>query len=127
MHSLHGGTPPPQLSRSGSHAATALPTAALQPHLIQVNLALGILEIQLQGKSGHTVLADLEVPQVGNSVDILGKQQDEYWLGDQQRWQASALTEHTSVPSAVGVYKPNRGSGGWGGGTGLQEKREGQG
>lgn len=48
---------------------------SLQPHLVQVNLALKVLEIQLQVKRGDPFLGDLDVSQVGNGGDILDDRQ----------------------------------------------------
>lgn len=48
---------------------------SLQPHLVQVNLALKVLEIQLQVKRGDPFLGDLDVSQVGNGGDILEDRQ----------------------------------------------------
>lgn len=45
----------------------------LQPHLIQVNLALRILEIHVQVECRNPVLGDPYVSQVGHRVEVLGK------------------------------------------------------
>jgi hypothetical protein len=40
-------------------------------HLIQVNLALKVLEIQFQVKCGDSILGDPDVSQVEDGIDIL--------------------------------------------------------
>lgn len=45
----------------------------LQPHLVQVNLAVRILEVQVQFKRRDALLGDLDVFQVGYGIDVLGK------------------------------------------------------
>lgn len=49
------------------------PVTPFQPHLIQVNLALRILEIQLQVECRNPVLGDPHVSQVGHGVEVLGR------------------------------------------------------